>query len=591
MTETQFIEENKSSWEELEKLLESKTHDPDRLQTLFTKVSGDLAYATTFFPNRSVRVYLNMLTQRVFDSMSTKKAQFSLQSIKNFFITTLPLELYRSRKALLISLAFFSTMMIIGAVSTAYHEDFASIILGDGYIAMTEENIANGDPMAVYKDRYKTDMFLAITVNNVRVSFMTYILGIFGSLGTIIILMYNGIMVGTFQYFFYQKGLFLTSFLTIWIHGTIEISAIVIAGAAGLILGSGLLFPKTYSRLVSLQVSAIRSLKILISTIPLFVIAGFLEGFVTRHTEFPDVLQWFIILASLSFILFIYWIYPQRVASKLDLSPDYYDTDRLPPKRELKAISNHNFLSIFILATSGFSAFVSNYFRSLLMPLILVSGGAVYCLIRFVAGEDLDEWTFVFDLILLISAIYYTFRIVTAIYKNERYEEVLNTANPRLLFVISAIVCLVFFGLISIPQSWELLVFLLLPASAVFALLFNIGDRPDLISHFTALRKHYAYYARTLLMTIVLIGLFALLQLVFSNSLFHFFMQFLTLHDGLSNTTQSAAFFEALFTLITYLIALPYFIYLVLYMTIALRCYGDGYDIDLQLKTFGDNAK
>jgi len=143
-------------------------------------------------------------------------------------------------------------------------------------------------------------------------AFRPFVLGIFASLGTILLLVKNGIMLGAFQTFFYQKGLFMTSFLTIWIHGTIEISSIVIAGAAGIILGNGLLFPGTYSRSVALRAAALEALIVLLSTVPLFVIAGFLEGFVTRHTELPNIVKVMIILLSLGFILAIYVIHPLK---------------------------------------------------------------------------------------------------------------------------------------------------------------------------------------------------------------------------------------------------------------------------------------
>ena len=118
-------------------------------------------------------------------------------------------------------------------------------------------------------------------------------------------------MLGSFQYFFYEKGLLWESARTIWIHGTIEISVIIVAGCAGLVLGNGLLFPGTYTRLESFKRGVKNGLKILVSTIPFFVIAGFLEGFVTRHTEMPDWLAVLIIGGSLSLVIYYYVIYPQ----------------------------------------------------------------------------------------------------------------------------------------------------------------------------------------------------------------------------------------------------------------------------------------
>jgi uncharacterized membrane protein SpoIIM required for sporulation len=117
-------------------------------------------------------------------------------------------------------------------------------------------------------------------------------------------------MLGSFQYFFFEQGVGWESVRSIWIHGTIEISVIIIAGCAGMVLGNSILFPKTYTRLESFKRGMKNGLKIVVSTIPLFVIAGFLEGFVTRHTEMPDWLAITIISCSLALIIFYYVYYP-----------------------------------------------------------------------------------------------------------------------------------------------------------------------------------------------------------------------------------------------------------------------------------------
>ncbi len=173
---------------------------------------------------------------------------------------------------------------------------FTSSILGDSYVAMTKANIEKGDPMAVYKSRNEIDMVVSITLNNLYIAFRTYVFGIFLSIGSLFILMYNGIMVGCFQYFFIERGLFAESALTIWVHGTMEISSIIIAGGAGITLGSGLVFPGTYSRLQAFQISGIRSLKLMLGVTPIFVFAAIIESFLTRYTDVPDFIRLLLIL-------------------------------------------------------------------------------------------------------------------------------------------------------------------------------------------------------------------------------------------------------------------------------------------------------
>ncbi len=123
----------------------------------------------------------------------------------------------------------------------------------------------------------------------------------------------NGLMVGVFEYMFFQHNVGLRSVLVIFIHGTLELSAIVIAGSAGLMIGNSLLFPGTYTRLQSLQRAAKDSVKIIVSLVPIFIVAAFFEGFVTRHTGMPLWLSLSILLSSAGFITWYFVIYPVRV--------------------------------------------------------------------------------------------------------------------------------------------------------------------------------------------------------------------------------------------------------------------------------------
>jgi uncharacterized membrane protein SpoIIM required for sporulation len=207
----------------------------------------------------------------------------------------------------------FSISILIGAFSSAHDESFARLILGDAYINMTEANIENDDPMAVYKDAKQIDMFFGITLNNIRVSFLAFAAGVLASFGTAFLLFQNGLMLGAFQYFFFKKGLLLTSALTIWVHGTLEISSIVIAGGAGLVVGNSILFPRSFSRMDSFRKGAKNGVKIVVGLVPLFIIAGFLESFVTRLTDIPDIGKFLIIGISAAFIIYYFIIYPIKI--------------------------------------------------------------------------------------------------------------------------------------------------------------------------------------------------------------------------------------------------------------------------------------
>jgi uncharacterized membrane protein SpoIIM required for sporulation len=210
----------------------------------------------------------------------------------------------------------------IGVLSAAYDDDLCRLILGDAYVNNTLENIKAGNPVAIYKSGSNWGGFIGITVNNLRVGALCFIMGIFGGVGTFYVLFQNCLMLGSFQYFFYQEGVFWESVQGIWIHGSMEIFAIVIESAAGFILGASILFPQTFSRITSLKIGFRNSFKIFLSTVPFTIAAGFLEGFVTRYSlEMPNWLNVFIIISTLSIISFYYLVFPYIVATKMKSIP------------------------------------------------------------------------------------------------------------------------------------------------------------------------------------------------------------------------------------------------------------------------------
>ena len=183
----------------------------------------------------------------------------------------------------------------------------------------TLENIKKGNPVAVYKSGSNWGSFIGITINNIYVGIRCYVYGIFGGVGTFMVLIQNSIMLGAFQYFFVTQGVFWKSVRGIWLHGSMEIFGMVIEAAAGFILGASILFPKTYSRLNSFKIGFKDGLKIFLGTVPFTIAAGFLEGFITRYAiEMPNWLNVFIILSTLSMISFYFLIYPSFVYKKIN---------------------------------------------------------------------------------------------------------------------------------------------------------------------------------------------------------------------------------------------------------------------------------
>jgi uncharacterized membrane protein SpoIIM required for sporulation len=303
-----FIKKNIDKWKQYQ--YEPAT-DPDEMAGQFTELVNDLGYSKTFYPQSKVTQYLNGLASRIYLGIYRNKKE-QVSRILSFWKTELPTVVRRYHREMLYSFLVFALFAVLAAFSAAHDETFVRGVLGDRYMDMTEDNIAKGDPFGVYKQDNQWNMFTWIAVNNIKVSFMVFVSGFILSIGTVWQLFRNGVMLGAFQYYFFTKGLGWKSVLVIWIHGTLEISSIIIAGGAGFILGNSILFPGTHRRLHSLKRGARDGVKLMIGLVPIFIVAAFLEGFVTRYATMPIWLSIMILAGSLTFIVWYFIIYPLR---------------------------------------------------------------------------------------------------------------------------------------------------------------------------------------------------------------------------------------------------------------------------------------
>ncbi len=318
MKEIVFLNKNISRWKNFESDLSSpRVTNPDSVADLFIQITDDLAYARTYYPNSDTERYLNFLAVKTHQVIYRNKRE-KLSRLVTFWTHEIPMIAAEYRRYIVYSLLIFVISVLIGIISSAKDRTFVRLIMGDRYVNMTIENINKEDPMAVYKQMNQVDMFLGITFNNVRVSFITFIYGIAFSIGTAMVLFYNGVMLGSFQYFFAEYGLLFESATTIWIHGTLEIWAIIVAGAAGMMMGNSILFPGTYPRITAFVNGATTGVKLIIGLVPFFIVAGFFEGFITRYTNAPLAIRLAIILGSLGFIVWYFFIYPQKLLRRVN---------------------------------------------------------------------------------------------------------------------------------------------------------------------------------------------------------------------------------------------------------------------------------
>lgn len=527
MKESRFIEQNKERWSEFNKAFSSRQKDPGVLSRLFIQITDDLSFARTFYPNRTIRKYLNGITEHVFIQLNVpRKAGFS--GFVNFWKTSLPLMNHGARFEFLISFIIFTLAVLIGYVSSANDSTFASFILGEDYIDMTRKNIENGNPVAVYESFIPIQGFFKITLNNLWVAAYTFVLGAFSAIGTVFILLYNGVMLGTFQEFFVGQGLFKISFLTIWQHGTLEISSIIIAGAAGLSMGKGLLFPGTFTRFQSFRMGAKRGLMIFVGIFPPIILAGFIESFITRHTEYPDAVRISVILLSFIAMLFYYVLYPISVAKK--------SGSNAPVNEKIEAFevpdfdfgrvysANQLFENTLVLIRSGFA----KYFKSVFFLTLFGSLITVFLLDREIdisyglwLNPELEEWPAFLNYTMLpilffLNSLGFAVLLFAFINPFLKVQHVAGTAKnktPHLrLILISIFTALVVNGMFYLGfwPAYLILIFLF-PVLMIVAFAF-IHQK---VSIFRAFKLGFIYYFDNLSQGFELSFKFGILQIVF----------------------------------------------------------------------------
>jgi uncharacterized membrane protein SpoIIM required for sporulation len=312
MKESNFIKKNKDKWRVAEQTNVSQAKD---FYDMYNDISNDSAYAQTKYKNRSVRVYLNHLLVKLQGGIINKRRN-GKDSLLYFWTYHVPKALYESRFKLLLSFLVFTFCVLIGYYSSAMDAQFFEEFFGSGYTTTTLQNIEKGDPLAIYKDQNQMSMFLQIGFNNVKVGLFAFALGCLFGVGSLFMMLINGIMLGSFMEFFFKRGLWQDFTYTVWMHGTFEIAMLIIVASAGFTMGYGLVAKGHQSTIQSFYKSSRRGVVILIATIPFTILAAIIESFITRYTELPNGFRGAFITVCFLITLYYFVIYPLILAKK-----------------------------------------------------------------------------------------------------------------------------------------------------------------------------------------------------------------------------------------------------------------------------------
>jgi uncharacterized membrane protein SpoIIM required for sporulation len=301
-----FIKKNKDRWERVE---HETAATADEMAKDFTQLVDDLAYAKTFYPTSRITKYINSLTSRIYLGIYQNRKERSNRLV-HFFKYDVPFTIGKHHVVMLFALAVFLLFFSVGFFSSLQDETFVRQVLGNGYVDMTEKNIEEGNPFNVYADSNPLYMWVRIMINNIMVSFTYFFRGILFGIPSIAALAKESMRLGAFEHMFYAKGLGSQAIVTVLLHGMLELTAIIITCGAGVIMGKSYLFPGTHSRLKSLQEGAKDGVKVVVGLVPIFIVAAFIEGFITRYYKMPLWMSLSFLFISAAFITWYFIIFP-----------------------------------------------------------------------------------------------------------------------------------------------------------------------------------------------------------------------------------------------------------------------------------------
>ena len=285
MISTRWLDKRKPYWIRLEQLIDDSARrglsslgrsELQEMGLLYRQIAADLAALREDRGSANFARYLNQLLARAHNIIySARKA--SPSAIVSFFWVTYPQVFRRHWRYVQLALLIFAVSGVVGAALTYQDPDFKLSIIGPQMVETIDKHEMWTHSIVGIKPLASS----AIMTNNLSVSFSTFALGITGGLGTIYMMLFNGLLIGVIGMACHMSGMSLQLWSFVAPHGVLELPAIFIAGGAGFRIAAGLLFPGYLPRRESLSRAGTDAVQLLLGTIPLLIVAGTIEAFVS----------------------------------------------------------------------------------------------------------------------------------------------------------------------------------------------------------------------------------------------------------------------------------------------------------------------
>ena len=307
-----WIGRRQPSWQALETLLKKleskglkslKAEEIRQLASLYRSVSADLARAKTNQVGERITRDLQALTTRGYAQVYQGDRKQEWQTVLEFYRWGFPSAVQQAGGYI----AFATALFLFGGLVAwwlAWHDPtFMKLLLPTEMIEKVRDrgelwmgSILGIEPLASS----------SIMINNIKVSFAAIAGGMTAGFGTAYILLFNGLLIGTVGTLVGQNNLAIPFWAFVFPHGALELPAIFLAGGAGFLLARAILFPGKYRRADALKFYGMQAANLVFGIVPMLVIAGVIEGFISPQPAIPNVVKYAI--GTGLFVLLVWYL-------------------------------------------------------------------------------------------------------------------------------------------------------------------------------------------------------------------------------------------------------------------------------------------
>src|SRR6185437_5018634 len=313
MITNRWIDKRRPHWDRLTGLLTAadahglgslRHAELKEMAFLYRQIASDLSALRQDGSAPALATFLNQLLARAHNFVYSGR-KGSPMVVLRFLWYDYPHVIRKMQPFLLASLVLFLAGGMLGSLLTLAKPEFMRQLLGPDMVATIEHHKMWTDSVTSMAPQESS----AIMTNNLSVTFMTFASGIVAGLGTLYLIGWNGVLLGVVGAACAQAHMSASLWSFVAPHGSLELPAIILSGAAGMRLGQGLLFPGAYSRRHSIAGAGRDAVRLMAGVIPMLIVAGTLEGFFSP-SKAPVALKF--LVGSCLFTALMFWWYVPR---------------------------------------------------------------------------------------------------------------------------------------------------------------------------------------------------------------------------------------------------------------------------------------